>query len=510
MLGSAGRNREIRSGSCGKGESGYAEELMDSFRDVALVLAGHGSTLNADSSAPTYRHADELRRRRIFREVHECFWKEEPHFRDGLRQVESEVVCIVPLFISNGYFTETVLPREFGLKGPRTLRDGLDIRYCDPVGTHPEMTGVLLHRAREVLKGEEIDPADTCLFIAGHGTSLNDNSVTIIREQAARIADMGLYGECQAFFMEQEPFVRDWARLTEKRNVIVVPFFIADGLHSYEDIPEMLGISKNVREQGFSNPTEREERRLWYASAIGTEPLMADVILAQVASAWDRVGPGGKRKRETGRSPSLWFREWLSRAPSGSWSVGQVSIFPSKATVQDGGAGYLLCHVEDSEGVGLQSLPSLAVAREHLRYDDAGNYRPLKGEGNLRRGWRLGPLSFSELLAALEMIYPTAVADAAYNEEGSLPVTPYAETAARQTGMYRLVRHLSDGQREEVCDALCRARCLKSRLWKGEGPSPPSSTQLPLLCPEACNLFIAAAREKMKQDGRATSTVESS
>ncbi|PYI85164.1 MAG: hypothetical protein DME26_11595 [Verrucomicrobia bacterium] len=45
------------------------------FSDSALVLVGHGSTLKAESSAPTYRHADELRRRQIFAQVGEkVFW----------------------------------------------------------------------------------------------------------------------------------------------------------------------------------------------------------------------------------------------------------------------------------------------------------------------------------------------------------------------------------------------------------------------------------------------------
>jgi sirohydrochlorin cobaltochelatase len=252
------------------------------YPDAALVLAGHGSTLNADSSTPTYDHADEIRRRGLFAEVHECFWKEEPHFRDVLRQVVSPRAYIVPVFISQGYFTENVLPREFGVRPGWTDRDGIRVAYCDPVGVHPDMTGVLLHRAETVRAGVDTDPSRICLFIVGHGTNLNENSTQIIYEQVGKIRTLGIYGDCQASFMEQAPFIKDWAELTPLPDVVVVPFFIADGLHSYEDIPVLLGISENVREQGFKNPTERNGRRLWYARAIGTEPMMADVILAQV------------------------------------------------------------------------------------------------------------------------------------------------------------------------------------------------------------------------------------
>ena len=72
----------------------------ENFADAALVLVGHGSTLNADSSAPTYQHADELRRREIFAQVVECFWKLEPGIAGVLRGVFAPRVFIVPLFIS--------------------------------------------------------------------------------------------------------------------------------------------------------------------------------------------------------------------------------------------------------------------------------------------------------------------------------------------------------------------------------------------------------------------------
>ena len=124
------------------------------------------------------------------------------------------------------------------------------------------MTEALLRRASEVVasSSETIsDPAKTaCLFICGHGTSLNDNSTKIIHEQAAIIRARGLYADCQAVLMEQTPFVKNWRTLTDCPDVIVVPFFIADGLHSFEDIPVLLGLTHNMKEKGFANPHRRK------------------------------------------------------------------------------------------------------------------------------------------------------------------------------------------------------------------------------------------------------------
>src|SRR6187549_216469 len=86
----------------------------------ALVIVGHGSTLNPDSSAPTHAHADAIRARGLFAEVVCAFWKEEPSLREVLRTVDSPEVFVVPNFISEGYFTQEVIPRELGLSGKQT------------------------------------------------------------------------------------------------------------------------------------------------------------------------------------------------------------------------------------------------------------------------------------------------------------------------------------------------------------------------------------------------------
>ena len=85
--------------------------------------------------------------------------------------------------------------------------------------------------------------------------------------------------------MEEQPFIADWAKLAKTPNVVVVPFFIADGLHSYQDIPVLLGIEKDEgeaasqREVFRQNPYHLRDKTLYYSSAIGTGRLMADVIL---------------------------------------------------------------------------------------------------------------------------------------------------------------------------------------------------------------------------------------
>ena len=264
--------------------------------ESALIIIGHGSTVNPDSSAPTLDHAEVILEKGCFREVHCAFWKEEPSLRQVLHMVDSKDVYIVPNFISEGYFTRTIIPRELELDGPVTHLRGRTLKYCDPVGNHERMSELLLRRAAEVAPG--VPPSECSLLIVGHGTNLNDNSAVAAKREVDRIREMGIYGEVLNTYMEEAPLIGEWETLTSKPNVIVVPFFIADGLHSYQDIPVLLGIEQDTglsaseREVFRQNPYHLRGRTLYYASAIGTEPLFSELLLDQVALFDQRAAAG--------------------------------------------------------------------------------------------------------------------------------------------------------------------------------------------------------------------------
>ena len=262
--------------------------------DSALLIVAHGSTVNPDSSAPTLAHATEIRRRKVFAEVSFAFWKEEPSLRDALFLFDPKSVrevYVVPNFISEGYFTQTVIPRELELNGQITKRPSGQIwKYCEPVGNHPMMTDLLLQRARQVARS--VDALQTTLLIVAHGTDLNENSAAAAKREAEKIRTLGKYAAVLNAYMEEPPLVSDWQKLTKTPNVVVVPFFISDGLHSYEDIPVLLGIAKGRSISASHaapgdvfqrNPYKIDGRSLFYAPSIGTDAGFADIIIEQAA-----------------------------------------------------------------------------------------------------------------------------------------------------------------------------------------------------------------------------------
>jgi sirohydrochlorin cobaltochelatase len=130
---------------------------------------------------------------------------------------------------------------------------------------------------------------------------LNENSAVAAKREVEKIRALGKYAAVLNLYMEEPPLVSDWRQLTKTENVVVVPFFISDGLHSYEDIPRLLGmvVAAGVdRGQPGStppatahgkifrqNPYAIDDRKLFYAPSIGTDPGFADIIIEQALSA---------------------------------------------------------------------------------------------------------------------------------------------------------------------------------------------------------------------------------
>lgn len=202
--------------------------------------------------------------------------------------------------------------------------------------------------------------------------------------------------------------------------------------------------------------------------------------------------------------------EWLACFPC---CVGEVRI----ERAADG--NFTLCHRDDAGRGDLAIHRDPEAAIEWARYDDAGRYRPLKTAPNLRHGWLLIVDRLEHARLALEYFYPGRAAAYHYWKKDELRTTPLRGTLARQTGMYRVAARISEEQTDELVANFCRSDggCLRTIFWKRDQAGALPSTllpetkfdpqfdqtgrgerALPLLCQEACNLLVAAARDVVK------------
>jgi len=203
--------------------------------------------------------------------------------------------------------------------------------------------------------------------------------------------------------------------------------------------------------------------------------------------------------------------------------IGQLEIVPSNG-------GFVLCHRDD---VGRNDLRNGEIddAFEIAKFDEAGNYRPLKTAPNLRRGWKIFARDLLQVEQVIDAIYPGRIALLRAFKSGQLTSTSLRETLNRQSGMYRIAAKISDEQIDGLVGNFCRSNggCLRTILWKRDAsgktassklppekfdpavnqyfstamPATAATESLPLLCQEACNLLVAACRDAVKGESAA-------
>ncbi|HXO97207.1 MAG TPA: DR2241 family protein [Chthoniobacterales bacterium] len=182
---------------------------------------------------------------------------------------------------------------------------------------------------------------------------------------------------------------------------------------------------------------------------------------------------------------------------------------------------FIVRHRQDAEpreGPPLRIYTEPAAARDLARFDREGRFRPLKGAPTLPAGWELRLDSIDSLKLAIDYFYPGALASWFAREDRRINPVDLRTTLNRQTGMYRVTQKLTNAEADELAGRFCRSDggCLRTILWTIAGKRPDGNLPetkfaisddqlgkdnpaLPFLCLEACNLFVAEARETVKQ-----------
>ncbi len=202
--------------------------------------------------------------------------------------------------------------------------------------------------------------------------------------------------------------------------------------------------------------------------------------------------------------------------------------------IQESGDNFVLSHRDDDTRNPSDTFRKAEDAIEIAKYNDAGNYRPLKTAPDLRHGWRVELETLEELKRALDYFYPGRLAIFVAWQRGQLRTTPLRETLDRQSGMYRIAAKISDIQIDDLVADFCRSNggCLRTIFWKRDqrnaiassklpeqkfdptwdqtrtliepgSPTPTTGTapaKVPLLCQEPCNLLVAACRKVVKEE----------
>jgi len=125
------------------------------------------------------------------------------------------------------------------------------------------------------------------LLLVGHGSRLNFNKelVTATAELIDEKTDEYLLRSC--FMENSSPNVVEGLDSMKKEDIdllVVVPLFLAKGVHVLHDIPELLGLRSGEYRGNFTLANGKEIP-LVYADPIGKDPLLAEIMLKSAKNA---------------------------------------------------------------------------------------------------------------------------------------------------------------------------------------------------------------------------------
>lgn len=125
------------------------------------------------------------------------------------------------------------------------------------------------------------------LLLVGHGSRLEYNKelITTTADMMKNITGEYLIKSC--FLEYSSPNVTEGLALMKQEKIdelVVVPLFLAKGIHILRDIPKLLGLETG-KKQGTIILDNGKEIPLVYAEPIGIDPLLAELMLKNAENA---------------------------------------------------------------------------------------------------------------------------------------------------------------------------------------------------------------------------------
>jgi sirohydrochlorin ferrochelatase len=154
----------------------------------------------------------------------------------SLRDIGDAALLVYPLFMADGWFTQTHLPARLVAAGAGAFRQ------LAPFGLAPEVQALTVALAREALGASGQRAQETDLLLAAHGSFRSPAPSTVAWAMAARIAADIPFRRVATAFIDQEPQIATVAR-DMGPGALCLPFFAARGGHVTDDLPEALAVA---------------------------------------------------------------------------------------------------------------------------------------------------------------------------------------------------------------------------------------------------------------------------
>jgi len=130
------------------------------------------------------------------------------------------------------------------------------------------------------------------MLLVGHGSKLPYNKELIETTAAIIAGKTDEYLVKPGFMSINAPTVEEQLAAFRREDIdmlVVVPLFLARGIHIEQDIPRLLGLAPGVRTGEFQ--LNGKAVPLVYANPIGSDPLLAELMLKNASDAIAELKP---------------------------------------------------------------------------------------------------------------------------------------------------------------------------------------------------------------------------
>lgn len=253
-----------------------------------MILVAHGDRGGTGDNSALARHAAELSRMLPVGRVEHALLNGSPGLEQVLARMDRGTrVHIYPMLMSDGYFTDTIIPARLAAAGRAGSANGSVVH--PPFGLAPALAGLIARLAGEAAAQLGTGPHDTSVLLVGHGATNNPRARAAVELQAGNLRQLAAFAHVATGFLEEPPHLDDaLARLDGP--VAVVGMFAGDGLHAGEDVPATLQRASGIEAH--------------YTSAIGAHPLACEIIAGAItgdrgvsAQSFLRCGVGSSSAR---------------------------------------------------------------------------------------------------------------------------------------------------------------------------------------------------------------------
>lgn len=147
----------------------------------------------------------------------------------GALDMADDDTLIYPMFMAEGWFTRTELPRRLGLAG------AAHARILPPFGSDPGLPDLCRNLLADAAKTHGWPLDQTHILIAAHGSGRSRAPEQAARKMARDLAPL----TTTCGFIEETPFITD-AAANLPAQTICLPLFASRAEHVTDDLPKAL------------------------------------------------------------------------------------------------------------------------------------------------------------------------------------------------------------------------------------------------------------------------------